>query len=93
MSSNDKILKTENGIEGFLKKVDKQFLDLQNKQYHEWHLKGIEKEPTVGEYLFNFKWNESKYPRSYPIPRLVETFEVKLNNIENEFRAKLNTYN
>lgn len=43
MSSNDKILKTETGIESFLKKVDKQFLDLQNKQYHEWHLKGIEK--------------------------------------------------
>ncbi len=71
MSSNDKILRTEGGIEGFLKKVDKQYLDLQNKQYHDWHLKGIEKEPAVGEYLFNFKWNESKYPRSYPIPRLV----------------------
>lgn len=48
MSSNDKILKTENGIEGFLKKVDKQYLDLQNKQIHEWHLKGIEKEPSIG---------------------------------------------
>lgn len=46
----------------------------------------------MGEYLFNFKWNESKYPRSYPIPRLVETFEVKLNNIEGELRSKLNTY-
>lgn len=57
MSSNDKILKTENGIESFLKKVDKQYIDLQNKQYHDWHLKGIEKEPNVGEYLFNFKWN------------------------------------
>jgi len=43
MSSNDKILKTENGIESFLKKVDKQYIDLQNKQYHDWHLKGIEK--------------------------------------------------
>jgi hypothetical protein len=29
MSSNDKILKLENGIESFLKKVDKQYLDLQ----------------------------------------------------------------
>ena len=43
MSSNDKILKTEAGIESFLKKVDKQYLDLQLKQYHDWHLKGIEK--------------------------------------------------
>jgi V-type H+-transporting ATPase subunit C len=43
MSSNDKLLKIESGIESFLKKVDKQYLDLQNKQSHEWNLKGIEK--------------------------------------------------
>lgn len=93
MSSNDKILKLESGVESFLKKVDKQYLDLQNKLTHEWHLKGIEKEPLLSDYLYNFKWNDSKYPRSYPIPRLVETFEVKLNNIENELRAKVNSFN
>ena len=76
-----------------MKKVDKQYLDLLNKQIHDWRLNGIEKEPSVNDYLFNFKWNDSKYPRSYPIPRLVETFEVKLNNIENELRSKLNLYN
>ena len=43
MSSNDKMLKLENGVEGFLKKVDKQYIDLLNILSHEWHLKGIEK--------------------------------------------------
>lgn len=34
MMVNDKLLKLESIIEGFLKKVDKQYLDLQEKQSH-----------------------------------------------------------
>ncbi len=39
MMVNDKLLKLENGIESFLKKVDRQFLDLQEKQSHDWYIK------------------------------------------------------
>jgi hypothetical protein len=38
-------------------------------------------------------WNEAKYPRNYPIPKIVELFELKLNTVENELRSKTNAYN
>lgn len=43
MMVNDKLLKLENGIESFLKKVDRQYLDLQEKQSHEWYIKAADK--------------------------------------------------
>ena len=43
MMVNDKLLKLENGIERFLKKVDRQYLDLQEKQSHEWYIKAADK--------------------------------------------------
>ena len=40
MFCNDKALKLENNIEGLIKKIDKQFLDLSEKASHEWWVKG-----------------------------------------------------
>jgi hypothetical protein len=43
MMVNDKLLKLEGVIESFLKRIDKQYLDLQNKTSHEWLLKSGDK--------------------------------------------------
>ena len=40
MFSNDKVLKLENNVEGFLKKVDKQYCELEEKQLHDWYVRG-----------------------------------------------------
>jgi hypothetical protein len=40
MFCNDKVLKLENGVESFLKKIDKQYLDLEEKQTHDWYVRG-----------------------------------------------------
>ena len=40
MFCNDKALKMENLLEGLIKKIDKQFLDLAEKASHEWWVKG-----------------------------------------------------
>lgn len=72
MMVNDKLIRVEAGIEAFLKKVDKQYLDLQEKNSHEWYIKSGDKEYTVAKYLYNFNWNDSKYPRSYTLPRIAE---------------------
>ena len=93
MFVNDKLLKLENALESFLKKIDKQYLDLQEKQSHDWFVKGWDKEYPLAKFLYEFRWNDAKYPRNYPIPRIAETFEVKLNNFENELRQKTNSYN
>lgn len=34
-----------------------------------------------------------KYPRNYPIPKIVELFESKLTTVENDLRGKTNSYN
>lgn len=51
MLVNDKLLKLENGIEGFLKKIDRQFLDLQEKQSHDWYVKSGNKEMLLSKFL------------------------------------------
>lgn len=43
MMVNDKLLKLEGNIESFLKKIDKQYLDLQDKPSHEWYIKSADK--------------------------------------------------
>ena len=73
MMVNDKLLKLENGIESFLKKIDRQYLDLQEKTEHAWFIKFENKEIPISQYLYDYKWNDAKYPRTYPLPRIVET--------------------
>lgn len=93
MMVNDKLLKLENGIEGFLKKIDRQYLDLQEKVSNEWFVKSGDKEINIVKFLNTFNWNEAKYPRSYPLPRITEIIEAKLNTFENELRNRTNAYN
>lgn len=92
MFCNDKILKLENQVESFLKKIDKQYQDLENKQSHDWFIRSGEKEVSVGKYFSEFKWNDLKYPRNYAIPKLVELYESKLNTVESDLRGKTNSY-
>ena len=93
MLVNDKLLKLEGGLEGFLKKVDRQYLDLQEKQAHDWHIKAGEREVTVPKFLYEFKWNEAKYPRNYPLQRIAEILENKLASSETDLRNRTNAYN
>ena len=93
MLVNDKLLKLEGGLEGFLKKIDRQFLDLQEKQAHDWYVKSGDKEVSVSNFLYGFKWNDSKYPRSYPLQRITEILENKLMNSETDLRNRTNAYN
>ena len=44
-------------------------------------------------YFSEFKWSDSKYPMSYPIPKIVELFENKIHTVENELRVKTVAYN
>lgn len=62
MFSNDKALRLENGIEALLKRIDRQYFDLSDKDNHRWWVKG-EKELPVERYFSEFIWNESKYPK------------------------------
>lgn len=93
MMVNDKLLKLENLMESFLKKIDRQYLDLQEAQAHEWYVKSGDKDITIPKFLRSFNWNDSKYPRSYPLPRITEILEAKLTNFETELRNRTNAYN
>ena len=93
MLVNDKLLKLETGLEAFLKKIDRQFLDLQEKQSHEWFIKAGDREVMVPRFLYDFRWNEAKYPRNYPIQRITETLENRLLNSETDLRNRTNAYN
>lgn len=93
MFSNDKVLKLESNVEGFLKKLDKQYCDLTGENSHEWFVRASDRETPVKKYFQEFKWSESKYPMSYPIPKIVELFENKIHTVENELRLKTMAYN
>ncbi len=74
MSTNDKILKIENFMEAFLKKVDKQLADLRDTGLINWKLTYGEKTYSTSEFFKKVTWNDMKYPRAYQVPRIVETF-------------------
>jgi len=93
MFMNDKLIKLENNLESLLKKVDRQFLDISEQSTHKWEIKVQSGQLSPDRFLCKFKWSDSKYPRSYPLNKIVETFEGKMNNLENEVRQKSNAYN
>ena len=45
------------------------------------------------EYFHKFRWNDFKYPKNYPISKIIELFESKLGTVETELRSKTNSYN
>lgn len=57
MFCNDKVLKLEVNIEGFLKKLDKQYCDLEEKASHDWFVRGSDREISAKRYFSEFKWN------------------------------------
>lgn len=93
MMVNDKLLKLESNVESFLKRIDRQYLDLQEKIQHNWFIKFENKEIPISQYLYDFKWSDAKYPRTYPLNRIVETIEAKATNYESELKNKTNSYN
>jgi V-type H+-transporting ATPase subunit C len=92
MFCNDKALKLESLLEALLKKIDKQFCDLAEKQSHEWWVKG-EKELPVRRYFCEFVWNESKFQTDKPILHIISFFESRLATIENLLRTNTTQYN
>jgi V-type H+-transporting ATPase subunit C len=93
MFMNDKLIKLESNLESLLKKVDRQFLDISDQPYHKWEIKVQSGQMAPDKFLCKFKWSDSKYPRSYALNKIVESFEAKMNNLENEVRQKSNAYN
>lgn len=93
MFCNDKVLKLENNVEGFLKKIDKQYCELEEKQIHDWYVRGGDREISAKKYFSEFQWNKAKYPQTSAIPAIVELMEIKLNGVENDLRKMTTNYN
>lgn len=49
-------------------------------------------EYTIAKYLYNFVWNDSKFPRNYALNRITDLIETKLSTFENDFRNMLNSF-
>lgn len=81
MFMNDKLIKLENNLESLLKKVDRQLLDINDQPTHKWEVKTQSGQLSCEKYVGKFKWSDSKYPRSYPLNKIVESFEGKMNNL------------
>jgi V-type H+-transporting ATPase subunit C len=93
MYVNDKLLKVESTIEAFLKRIDRQFTELNDNQPVVWEIKSIDGNQTLNKFIYRFKWNDSKFPRSYTLNKILESIEGKINHFENELKHKVNTYN
>lgn len=85
-SINDKLIKMEGNIEALLKKVDRLFLETMENPENEWFIRLGELEYTIPKYLYNFTWNESKYPRTFPLTKIIEVMEVKMKSFESDLR-------
>lgn len=83
---NDKLLNLELGIEGFLRKVDRQYLELLEKPRNDWFIKLADLEYTVPSYLYNFVWNEAKFPRTLTLCKIADVIQTKLSTLESQFR-------
>lgn len=93
MYINDKLIKVEATLEAFLKRIDRQFTELNDNKPEAWEVKSIDGNQTLEKFIYRFKWNDSKFSRSLTLNKIIESIEGKLNHFENELKNKANTYN
>ena len=93
MYINDKLIRVEAALEAFLKRVDRQYLELNDNQPMTWTVKSLEGQQSLDKFIYRFKWNDSKFPRTMPLNKIVESVEGKINHFENELKNKVNSYN
>lgn len=71
MYINDKLIKIEANLEAFLKRVDRQYTETNDNQSQVWEVRSIDGNQTLDKFISRFKWNDSKFPRSMALNKIL----------------------
>lgn len=95
MHNYDLIQKFDSLVEGILRKLEKNYVEL-NPKNHSSKLRAQSKELgviTIEEFIARFSWDESRFPRSMPLEELIKLIVHKANQVDNTVRARSNMFN
>lgn len=72
MFINDNLIKQDTTIESLLKKIERQYLDITEKNSYDFVIESREGTFNADQYLMNFKWDDSRFPRNTPLVELAK---------------------
>lgn len=72
MFINDQLLKQDAAIESLLKKVERQYLDITEKNSVDFVIESREGPQQVVNYVMGFKWDDSRFARNTPLVELIK---------------------
>lgn len=83
MELNESLQKVDLTLDSTVKKVEKQAKDLQNQ---ELFIEIGAQKLTVLDYINQFKWEESKYPRAKSLIELAGLIADRMRNIDGDLK-------
>jgi V-type H+-transporting ATPase subunit C len=72
MFINDQLIKQDAAIESLLKKVERQYLDITEKNSVDFVIESREGAQSVINYIMGFKWDDSRFARNTPLVELIK---------------------
>ena len=58
-------------------------MEVNDNQSAVWEVKSIDGNQPLDKFIYRFKWNDSKFPRSMALNKILESIEGKINHFEN----------
>ncbi|EGR27357.1 vacuolar ATP synthase subunit, putative [Ichthyophthirius multifiliis] len=92
MHANETMLKLEQQIEGLLKKIERQYLDLTEQQTADFKVETKNDVYTLPNFVQTFKWDDATFSRSNPLPELLKILKTRMSTIENDIRQKTTAF-
>lgn len=92
MHTNDQMLKIDIAMEALLRKIERQYLDITEKQKYDFKIKTQDGEVSLDHYFQNFRWDDAKFPRNVHMHDIVKTLNQKMFVSDHSIRTKTTAY-
>lgn len=92
MFINDQLLKQDIAIESLLKKVERQYLDVTEKNSVDFSIESKGQQGPADNFLMDFKWDDQRFPRNTPLTEIIKNLQNRTNIVDNDLRQKIQNY-
>eukprot|EP01017_Pseudomicrothorax_dubius_P040877 TRINITY_DN647_c0_g1_i1.p1 TRINITY_DN647_c0_g1~~TRINITY_DN647_c0_g1_i1.p1 ORF type:complete len:383 (+),score=120.89 TRINITY_DN647_c0_g1_i1:137-1285(+) len=88
----DQLVKIESNTDSLIKRIEKQYHDLEEKKESRLVIETMAGQVELGKYVMDFKWDDSKFARNKPVTEVVKLVQVKVDDIDRQFRQTVQNY-
>ncbi|KRX02012.1 hypothetical protein PPERSA_07657 [Pseudocohnilembus persalinus] len=92
LHAGEQMVKLEGQVETFLRKLERQYLDINEKGHHDFTIDSKNSQCSIEQYLKNFKWEDTIVSKAQSLPDKLLAIKKKLTSSEEDFRQKSHAF-